>query len=138
MSTCTISTFIQAKPELVWECFTEPKHIIHWNQADASWHCPKAENDLRVGGRFCFTMAAKDGSTQFDFTGLYLEVEPMKKIRYLIDDGRLVEAVFTAKDHGVHITESFETEPTHSVEQQQSGWQSILDSFNRYVITLAS
>jgi len=33
----------------------------------------------------------------------------------------------------VTVTVSFDGEPTHSEEQQRTGWQAILDSFSRHV-----
>jgi hypothetical protein len=34
----------------------------------------------------------------------------------------------------VTVRETFDTEPTHSEEQQRFGWQSILDNFARHVM----
>jgi len=48
----TVEAIINAPVKKVWEFWTDPKHIIHWNQASHDWHTPKAENDLRVGGNF--------------------------------------------------------------------------------------
>ncbi|MBN3490111.1 hypothetical protein JV173_01150 [Acholeplasma equirhinis] len=35
---------------MVWDAFNLPKHIMNWNHASDTWHCPAAKNDLRVGG----------------------------------------------------------------------------------------
>jgi uncharacterized protein YndB with AHSA1/START domain len=45
----TIKTIVEAPIEKVWESWTEPKHIIMWNNASEDWCTPTAENDLRVG-----------------------------------------------------------------------------------------
>jgi len=34
--------------EKVWESWTNPEHIINWNNASPDWYTPRAENDLRV------------------------------------------------------------------------------------------
>jgi uncharacterized protein YndB with AHSA1/START domain len=44
---------------------------FNWNFADPSWHCPKAENDLTIGGKYLARMEAKDGSFGFDFEAIY-------------------------------------------------------------------
>ena len=133
MTTVQIETTIQIQVEKIWEYWTQPSHITQWNQADASWHCPKAENDLRVGGKFCSTMAAKDGSASFDFTGKHLEVDQFKAIKSILDDGRKMEVVFEKiDDTTTRVLESFDTEEENSVELQRSGWQSILDNFKKY------
>jgi len=48
----TVQAVIQAPVEQVWRYWTETEHITGWNQASDEWHAPKAENDLRVGGKF--------------------------------------------------------------------------------------
>jgi uncharacterized protein YndB with AHSA1/START domain len=130
----TVATTVPAPIDFVWKCFTQPEHITQWNQADKSWHCPQSVVDLQVGGRFCTTMAAKDGTTAFDFTGKYTQVEPPTTLAYTLDDGRTVRVTFTDTAAGVVVTEDFETEQVHSLEQQRVGWQAILDSFARYVV----
>jgi len=57
-----VTTLINATLQTVWAKWTNPTDIMNWNNASDDWHTPKAENDLQVGGRFTFTMAAKDGS----------------------------------------------------------------------------
>jgi hypothetical protein len=32
------------------------------------------------------------------------------------------------------VTVTFDSEPSHSVEQQRTGWQAILDNFARHVV----
>lgn len=130
----TVETTVNAPVEKVWNAFTEPQHITKWAFASDDWEAPAAENDLRVGGKFKTTMAAKDGSTSFDFTGTYTHVEPNKYFAYDMDDGRKVHVFFEDRGDGTtHVTEIFEMEHTNSEELQQSGWQSILDNFKKYV-----
>ena len=103
----TVETIISAPVEKVWNYYTGPEHIMQWNNASDDWHTPHAENDLKVGGRFLFNMAAKDGSVDFDFTGQYTEIIPHQKIAYVLDDGRKVSIEFTQVSDGVQISESF-------------------------------
>ena len=42
----TVQTTVNAPVEKVWKFWTEPGHIIHWNNASDAWHTPRAENDL--------------------------------------------------------------------------------------------
>jgi uncharacterized protein YndB with AHSA1/START domain len=62
---------IAAGIQKVWDYYTSPSHIINWNFADPSWHCPSASNDLKVGGNYAARMEAKDGSFGFDFEAIY-------------------------------------------------------------------
>jgi len=77
-------------------------------------------------------MEAKDGSFGFDFAGEYTRIVPNKLIEYEFG-GRTGLVEFTDGVAGVTVTVTFDSEPTHSEEQQRSGWQSILDSFARHV-----
>lgn len=128
----TVQAVIQAPVEKVWKYWTEPQHIAKWNQASDTWHAPKAENDLRVGGKFLTRMEAKDGSMGFDFFGTYDVVKPQELIAYTLGDGRKVEITFMYQGNETKVMEIFDAEGTHSVEMQQAGWQAILDNFKKY------
>lgn len=128
----TVEATVNAPLEKVWQCWTSPADIMKWNQADPSWHCPAATNDLRVGGKFVATMAAKDGSASFDFNGIYDEVVKHKLIAYTIEGGRKVRITFSAEGHATKVVESFEQENENPLEMQKFGWQSILNSFKKY------
>lgn len=133
--TNSITVRISTKESLekVWDYFTQPKHIINWCFASDDWHAPKAENDLKVGGTFSTTMAAKDGSMSFEFGGIYDEVIPLKKYSYAMGDGRKVTVKFDILDGTVILTENFDPENENSIELQRGGWQAILDNFKKYL-----
>lgn len=127
-----IETEIEKTPDQIWKYWTQPEHIINWNSANADWHTPHAQNDLKINGRFLFRMEAKDGSMGFDFGGTYLEVEPMKKITYKMDDGRKVDVEFLDANGKTKVIERFQPENTNPLELQRDGWQSILNNFKEY------
>jgi len=129
----TVEADIHASVGKVWEYYTNPEHIVKWNNASDDWHTPRAENDLRSGGRFLYRMEARDGSSGFDFTGFYTDVKPLKQIAYTIDDERKVEVEFLSGGNVTPIRITFEAEQTNAVEIQKEGWQSILNNFKRYV-----
>jgi uncharacterized protein YndB with AHSA1/START domain len=132
-NTVKIESVINAPVSKVWEMFTNPEHIVNWNQASSDWHSPRAINDLRVGGRFNTRMEAKDGSSGFDFTGVYTEVDLNKRISYTLDDGRKVDVVFEDQDGATHVFTEFDPENENPAEFQKAGWQAILDNFKKYV-----
>jgi uncharacterized protein YndB with AHSA1/START domain len=124
---------IQAPIETVWDCFTNPIHIIRWNFASPDWQCPKATNDLIEGGEFHYTMAAKDGSFEFDFWGTFQQIEDFKKLEIVLGDDRKMFVIFESKGDETFLTELFEPESENSHELQKAGWQAILFSFKNYV-----
>jgi uncharacterized protein YndB with AHSA1/START domain len=77
-------------------------------------------------------MEARDGSSGFDFGGIYGEVIPEKKIAYTLGDGRKVEIEFSPVNGGTLVTETFDAENVYPPELQRQGWQAILDHFKRH------
>lgn len=128
----TVKTTVSTSIEKAWDFWTNPKHITKWNNASDDWHCPKALNDLKTGGKFSFTMAAKDNSMSFDFEGTYTNVIEFKLIEYTIVDGRKVKISFEETQNGIEIIESFEPETMNPEDLQRQGWQSIIDNFKKY------
>ncbi len=128
----TIQTAIDAPDQKVWEYWTKPEHIVQWNTPSDDWHTPRAENDLRPGGKFLSRMEAKDGSMGFDFGGVYDEVRDKEYIEYTLGDGRNVKVNFTPEGKKTNVGVKFEAETTNSVEMQRGGWQAILDNFRKY------
>lgn len=128
----TVEAIVNAPIQKVWTYWGAPEHITKWNQASEDWHTPHAENDLRTGGKFKSTMAAKDGSFSFDFEGTYDLVEQHKRIAYTMSDGRKVSIEFLDQGNSTKVTETFDAESENPVDMQRDGWQAILNSFKQY------
>lgn len=129
----TIEAEISANTKKVWDYYTLPEHITKWNFASDDWHCPDAENDLKVGGKLISKMESKDGSVGFDFEAVYDEVVDLNKIVYTIADGRKVKTEFNNQENKTKVTTTFEAESVNSIELQKTGWQAILNNFKKYV-----
>lgn len=129
----TVEAVIRAPLARVWEYWTGPEHIPHWNFASDDWMCPLAKNDLRSGGRFSYEMAAKDGSVRFNFEGMYDSVDEHKRIAYTMDDGRRAEVIFEPiGEDETRVVERFDPEQENPQDMQRSGWQTILNNFKYY------
>jgi uncharacterized protein YndB with AHSA1/START domain len=133
MQTIAISTIISAPIDKVWDYYTKPEHITHWNFASDDWCCPRATNDLRPGGSFSSRMEARDGSVVFDFEGIYDVVQNLQHIKYHMSDGRQVDTAFSESDGKTTVATIFDAENENTLELQQNGWQSILNNFKSYV-----
>ena len=126
----TVEVIIDAPLARVWDYYTIPEHVIKWNRASEDWYCPRALNNLSIGGRFSYTMAARDGSMSFDFSGTYTEIVYYERIINQLDDGRMMQITFQAmSDKQTKVIETFEAEEENSLELQQVGWQAILNNF---------
>lgn len=131
----TVETTVNVPVEKAWKVWTTPDDIVHWNNASDDWHTPKAENDVRVGGKFNCRMEAKDGSFGFDFWGVYDEVKPNELIAYTLGDDRKVSVIFKGNGNETRIVETFEAENTNPIDMQKGGWQAILNNFKKYAET---
>ena len=129
-----VETTVAAPIEHVWRAYTTPENIKQWNAASDDWLTTSAKVDLRVGGAFSSRMEAKDGSVGFDFAGTYTRVVEPRLIEYSFGD-RTAQVEFADSPSGVSVRVTFDSEPTHSIEQQQQGWQAILNNFRRHVET---
>lgn len=127
-----VSTVVAAPMQEVWRAYITPADIVQWNAASRDWHTTSASVDLRPGGRFCSRMEAKDGSFGFDFAGEYTKIVSNELIEYSFGD-RTAAVAFIDGAGAVTVTVTFDSEPSHSEEQQRTGWQAILDSFARHV-----
>ncbi len=129
----TVQVTLQSSINKVWDYWTQPNHITQWYFASSDWHAPYAENDVKTGGKFKTTMAAKDGSFSFDFEGTYTLIEQFKRIEYVLADERKVKIDFIEGVNEITIVESFDPENENTLELQQTGWQAILTSFKNYI-----
>lgn len=127
-----VEAIILAPINKVWHAYTTPDDIKLWNAASNDWHTTSASVDLRIGGNFSYRMEAKDGSFGFDFAGTYTNIVSNSLLEYSFGD-RFARVNFTDSPIGVVVKVEFDAEGTHSIEQQQTGWQSILNNFKRYV-----
>ncbi|MDB5255926.1 MAG: polyketide cyclase [Chitinophagaceae bacterium] len=128
----TVETTVKVPVAKAWATWTEPQHITKWAFASDEWHAPYADNDVKVGGTFKTTMAAKDGSMSFDFGGIYEAVKNNELLAYGLADGRKVNITFTANGNETKIVETFDPENENPIEMQKGGWQAILDNYKRY------
>lgn len=135
MKKITVGGIVNKPIQQVWDFWTSPEHIVNWNFASPDWHCPQAEHNMAIGGKLKYTMAAKDGSMQFDYTGTFTQIEPNKLLAYQLDDGREVTITFIEQGDSTEVAETFELETINSEELQRQGWQAIFNQFKGYVET---
>ncbi len=133
MDLITVESIIEAPIDMVWDFWTKPEHVMHWNFASNDWHCPNANSDFNVGGEFHYIMAAKDGSVEFDFCGTFTKIIDKTFIEIFLEDGRELNIQFESEGNTTKIIETFEPEEVNSIELQKQGWQAILNNFKLYV-----
>ena len=130
--TIVVETRVAAPMSAVWRAYVTPEDIKQWNAASDDWHTTVAHVDLRPGGAFSSRMEAKDGSFGFDFAGVYTKIIDQQLIEYDFGD-RKAKVEFAPIERDILVRVTFDSEATHSLEQQRDGWQAILNRFARHV-----
>lgn len=87
---------------------------------------------MKIGGRYCARMEAKDGSFGFNFEAIYSEIIDKNQFTYEFEK-RTVTVKFNESENKTEIIIIFDPEKENSIEIQKNGWQSILDNFKKYV-----
>jgi len=132
----TVETTIARPLDLVWKAYTSPEHITQWNFASDDWHCPSATVDLREGGAFFSRMEARDGSSGFDFEGVFTRLVEGELIEYSMGE-RQARVQFEDSESGVGVRVSFDSDGAAPEDMQRAGWQAILDNFRRHVESIS-
>ena len=132
--TLTLTRVFEAPRELVFQAYTEPKHIVKWAFAN-DWESPYAETDVRPGGKFRIGMRPADHSQEgFAFEGTYREVAVPERIVQVLGDGRVITTTFANEQGKTKLTLTVEMEM--SEEQERQGWSQILEHFAQHLATL--
>lgn len=74
-----VTRVINAPRRLVFEAYTNPKHLPHWMLGPDGWSMPVCEIDLRPGGAWHFVWRREDGS-ELAMRGEYREVAPPERL----------------------------------------------------------
>ena len=147
--TIVISRTLDAPRELVFQAFTDPKHLSQfWGPKFTT--APVCEVDLRVGGAFRVEMRGPDGAV-YPCTGVYREIVPPERLVYVAttaDDNpcggglpprSLVTITFAAMRDKTHITIVAQLQSRADVEAAIAGGYSMgwSDSLDRLTELLA-
>jgi uncharacterized protein YndB with AHSA1/START domain len=74
-----ITRVFDAPRTLVFDAWTNPKHVPRWMLGPEGWTMPVCEIDLRPGGMWHFVWRKADGS-EMGMRGTYKEVIPPERI----------------------------------------------------------
>ena len=74
-----ITRVFDAPRTLVFDAWTDPKHVSKWLLGPEGWTMPVCEIDLRPGGKWRFVWRKADGA-EMEMTGLYKEVKKPERV----------------------------------------------------------
>ncbi len=97
-----IQRTFEAPVDLIWAMWTEPEYFANW-YGPIGAAIPKAEMDVRVGGRRHIAMAMETprGPVRMFFVGEYLEVDPKTRLVYTESMADAYGTAMTAEQMGM-------------------------------------
>ena len=111
----TLTRLIDASPDKVWRCWTDPTLLPRWFGPDG-FSCVTKDINLTEGGQWRFDMIAPDG-TVFPNRHRFTRHVPLRRIEFLMDgddDAEVpmtVEVTLVPEGQGTRITQTI-TLPT--------------------------
>jgi uncharacterized protein YndB with AHSA1/START domain len=93
-----VNRIIDAPLELVWKAWTDPEYVKRW-WGPKYYTSPTCKIDLRVGGKYIFSMRAPQdqGSQDSYSSGIYQEIVPLKRLEFTMSlsdkDGNRIDPV---------------------------------------------
>lgn len=151
-----VTRVLDAPRSLVFEAWTDPRHVVHWWMPEGFGKPDIEKMDVRVGGEWRVRMPFSDGTT-FTARGIYREVIRDQRITWddYCDDenGKYFHKAFvtvTFEDHGaatkVTLRARLEEVPgrdprwTREIMEKGwvDGWKNNLDLLAGYIPALVS
>jgi uncharacterized protein YndB with AHSA1/START domain len=94
-----ITRVFDAPTERVWQAWTNPEHMKKW-WGPKEYSCPDCEIDLRVGGKYLYSMLGPDGKKIW-VTGIYKEIIPNRKLVFSDSFGDDKGNIVPSEDYGM-------------------------------------
>lgn len=133
-----------APRKLVFEAWTNPKHLPGWMLGPEGWTMPVCEIDLRVGGAWRFVWRQSDGK-EMAMSGIYKEVVPPERLVSTESwDGHGVETLNTlvlSEENGKTTITNTKLCPSKEARDgmlKMGMKEGVIASFNRLADYLAS
>jgi uncharacterized protein YndB with AHSA1/START domain len=152
----TFSRIFDARRALVWKAWTTPEYVMKW-WGPKGFTSPVCRIDLRVGGRFTYSMRTPEGQVAYN-GGEFREIVPLEKIVWLwyfadADGNRVSPAhygfpdedregnidVIRFEDYGNGQTRLTYTrnDPTASPEEQEGAAEGYREIFDKLAEVIA-
>lgn len=140
----TVTRFIAAPRELVWDAWTKPEHFSVWfGTEDVEVPLDSLVMDVRPGGKLAAVMLLPDGN-RIDWDGEYRVVEPISRIEYVLSDQPLVPGLdpvvttFTEVEGGTEVS-LFQPRYGFTDEQMEAtaaGYNAFFDALEKVVASM--
>jgi uncharacterized protein YndB with AHSA1/START domain len=151
--TLTLTRILDAPREMVFEAWTQPKHLRHW-WSPKGFTCPVSKVDLRPGGGYLNCMRSPEGKDYWS-RGVYREiVEPERIVgtdSFADENGNpvspesygmspdwpaeaLIEVTFADREGKTEVTVRYSpVKPGSERDMCRQGWNECLDKLADYL-----
>jgi uncharacterized protein YndB with AHSA1/START domain len=136
-----LSRVVAAPPPRVFAALTQPADLARW-WGPRGFTTPEIELDLRVGGRYRFTMQPPEGD-RFHLSGEFFELEPPSRLAYTFrwdeptpdDRETAVTVTLDAVDDATELTvRQGDSATEERLELHEGGWTDSLDKLSALVL----
>jgi len=136
-----ITRIFDAPRELVFDCWTNPEHLQHWQGAPVGFTVTSSEADIRPGGFFRICMRSPEGQDHW-LEGGYREIVPPERLVFThawLEGGRKGKetvVTVTLNERGGKTELMLRQSGFDSVKTRDGhmhGWNSALDVLAAYV-----
>jgi uncharacterized protein YndB with AHSA1/START domain len=139
--TLTITRVFDAPRDLVWQAWTDPKHLMNW-WGPRAHPAESIDADVRVGGVWRHCLRGVEDGAELWHHGVFREVEPPRRLVFTFqweEEGeRGIENVVTVTlaEHGNRTLMTMQQTPFQSSEERdghQGGWGSAFDRLDDFI-----
>ena len=130
--TVQVRRVVKARPERVFELWTDPRFMVRWMSPYPGNVACRAEADVRVGGTFRLVMSSDTSICEIE--GKYLAVEAPRKLVFTWSGpptgnaDTLVTVELLPHKNGTELTLTHEKLPTDEIRAgHATGWSNMLD-----------
>lgn len=138
--------FVKAPPQLVFEAFTEPRHLRNW-WGPRRLEVVECEVDLRVGGAWRLVSRAPDGQ-EFAFRGEFRVIDPPRTLEqtfvfepvpdhYSVDTATFEQVEGGTIVHGRSVHDTLMARDMHVASGMESGMRESMERLDEVVAAAA-
>lgn len=136
----SITRVLNAPPQLVWRAWIEEAELAQWLRPFGV-STDSVSFDVRVGGKYAYTMTNEETAEKFPTGGTFLEIEPMRRLAFTWGDpeasaetAAVITLTFAEHDEGTELVfhlRGYDGKPGDGFVYD--GWDEALTNLERHL-----
>ena len=131
----------EAPAEAVFNAWTSEEVMRRWFHGEHHWDTPRAEVDLRLGGKVRVVMRNPESGEEHGGGGHYTEIDPPRRLAFTwtwdreSDRETLIELDFEERDGATRVTLTHSgLRDQETVTSHEGGWSNALDNLGEALL----